>query len=202
MKVAIITDGAYGENAYKTISKRFPTDLIRVSYSGELDDLRVSFDKPLNHDLYILYIRDPDATLEVIKKIREKGDEPIILGISFGKGLAKKFKNVYAPELLCSDLPIEPFNKYFGTPKVKLYIKNNKIYKYEILKETPCGSVEKVLEEFKGKEFNDKTLKDMGLRIQHFCKAGKLRLFKEKTCKKVKVGENLVKNIEVYFMSK
>ncbi|WP_456472316.1 DUF166 family protein [Methanocaldococcus sp.] len=194
MKVAILTDGTFGENAYKTIKERFPTDFIKVEYEGYLDDIKVNLSKELNHDLYILYIRDPDATLEVIKKIRERGDSPIILAINPGFGLIKGFKNVYAPTVLCEDLPIEEFNKYFGSPKVLVYVKDNKIVKYDIIKEAPCGSTRKVLDEFVGKELN---LKDIGLRVQHYCKAGKLKLFKDRVCKKTLVGEKLVKGIEV-----
>ena len=92
---------------------------------------------------------------------------------------------------------LKEFLKYFGKPEVKVYLENNKIKNIEVLREAPCGSTSETLKEFIGKEFNEKTIKDIGLRVQHFCRAGKLRVFVEKESKKSRAGKILVEGIKI-----
>ena len=83
---------------------------------------------------------------------------------------------------------------------MKLFIKNNEIEKIDVLREAPCGSTSETLKEFIGREFNDKVLIDIGLRVQHFCRAGKIRLFVEKEGKKTKAGNINAASIFTSFM--
>ena len=216
VRVAILTDGVYGERAYKTIKSKFPCDFITVKYCGDFDEITISEDtieKLKDYDLYITYTLNPDVTYEIVKKIKEINNKAFILvGAWKGEGFKKQlesFGNAFCPYLMCdidetqlidclNNYPqLKEFLKYFGRPKVELYIKNNKIEKIDILREAPCGSTSETLKEFIGREFNDKTLINIGLRVQHFCRAGKIRIFVEKEGKKTKAGKILVSGIEV-----
>ena len=216
VRVAILTDGVYGERAYKTIKSKFPCDFITVKYCGDFDEITISEDtieKLKDYDLYITYTLNPDVTYEIVKKIKEINNKAFILvGAWKGGGFKKQlesFGNAFCPYLMCdidetqlidclNNYPqLKEFLKYFGRPKVELYIKNNKIEKIDILREAPCGSTSETLKEFIGREFNDKTLINIGLRVQHFCRAGKIRIFVEKEGKKTKAGKILVSGIEV-----
>ena len=216
MKVAILTSGTYGERAHKTIKSKFPCNLITVKYYGDFDEITISEDiveKLKDYDLFITYTLNPDLTYELVKKIKELNDKAFVLiGAWKGEGFKKQiesFGNAFCPYLMCDIdedelkdyldryLQLKEFLKYFGKPRVKLYIKNSKIEKVDVLREAPCGSTSETLKEFIGREFNDKTLIDIGLRVQHFCRAGKIRLFVEKEGKKTKAGKILVKGIEV-----
>lgn len=216
VRVAILTDGIYGERAYKTIKSKFPCDFITVKYCGDFDEITISEDtieKLKDYDLYITYTLNPDVTYEIVKKIKEINNKAFILvGAWKGGGFKKQlesFGNAFCPYLMCdidetqlidclNNYPqLKEFLKYFGRPKVELYIKNNKIEKIDILREAPCGSTSETLKEFIGREFNDKTLINIGLRVQHFCRAGKIRIFVEKEGKKTKAGKILVSGIEV-----
>jgi hypothetical protein len=216
VKVAILTDGAYGDRAYKTIKSKFPCDFITVKYYGDFDEITISEDtieKLKNYDLFITYTLNPDLTCELVREIKELNDKAFVLvGAWKGEGFKKQlesFRNAFCPHLMCdidedelkdylNNYPqLREFLKYFGRPKVKLFLKNNKIEKIDVLREAPCGSTSETLKEFIGREFNDKVLIDIGLRVQHFCRAGKIRLFVEKEGKKTKAGKILVKSIEV-----
>ncbi|AAB98843.1 TPA: DUF166 domain-containing protein [Methanocaldococcus jannaschii] len=219
MKVAILTDGVYGDRAYNTIKSKFPCDFITVKYYGDFDEITISentIEKLKDYDLFITYTLNPDLTYELVRKIKELNNKAFVLvGAWKGEGFKKQiesFGNAFCPYLMCDidedelkdykdyldNYPhLKEFLKYFGKPKVKLYIKNNKIEKIDVLREAPCGSTSETLKEFVGREFNDKTLIDIGLRVQHFCRAGKIRLFVEKEGKKTKAGKILVSGIQV-----
>ncbi len=217
VKVAILSDGLYGDRAYKTIKSKFPCDFIVVKYNYEDFD-KIEIDEEIikklkNYDLFITYILNPDVAYEIVKKIKEINEKSFVIvgswkGLGFKKQL-ESFKNAFCPDLMCNidenelkeylyKYPqLKEFLKFFGKPKVKLYVKDNIIKKVEILREAPCGSTSETLKEYIDKEFNDKTLTNMGLRVQHFCRAGKIRLFVEKESKKTKAGKLLVNGIQV-----
>ncbi|MEO2117884.1 MAG: DUF166 family protein [Methanocaldococcus sp.] len=216
MRVAILTDGTYGERAYKTIKSKFSCDFITVKYYGDFDEITISEDtieKLKYYDLFITYTLNPDLTYELVRIIKKLNNKAFILvGAWKGEGFKKQvesFGNAFCPYLMCdigedrlknylnSYPQLKEFLKYFGRPKVKLYVKNNKIERIDVLREAPCGSTSETLKEFIGREFNDKTLIDIGLRVQHFCRAGKIRIFVEKEGKKTKAGKILVSGIEV-----
>ncbi len=212
LNIGILSDGRFGERTYNTLSKKFPTDFIIVEYSGDLDDITIS-DKTLkklkDYNLFITYL-NPDITYKIVETLKDiNPDAFIIVGMWKGIGFKKqieKFGNCYCPELLCEIdekelniflnkyIQLKEFLKYFGRPKVKLILKDNKIVDYKIIRESPCGSTENTLKEFLNKDF-DKI--KMGLRLQHFCRAGKLDLFKERECKKVKAGKIFIEGLEI-----
>ena len=78
-----------------------------------------------------------------------------------------------------------------------MYLNNGIIENIDVVRGAPCGSSSETLQEFIGKEFNEKTLIDIGLRVQHFCRAGKLRVFVEKEGKKSRAGKILVNGINI-----
>ena len=220
MRVAILTDGNYGDRAYKTIKSKFLCDFIIVKYYGDFDEITISEDtlKRLKaYDLFITYTLNPDLTYELVKAIKDLNDKAFVLvGAWKGEGFKKQIEslgNTFCPYLMCdidenvlgdylNNYPqLREFLKYFGKPKVKLYVKDNKIINVDILRESPCGSTSETLKEFIGREFDDKTLIDIGLRVQHFCRAGKIRIFVEKEGKKTKAGKILVSGIEVIQIS-
>jgi hypothetical protein len=216
VRVAILTDGVYGDRAYKTIKSKFSCDFIIVKYYGDFDEITISKDtteKLRNYELFITYTLNPDLTYELVKAIKVLNNKAFVLvGAWKGEGFKKQiesFGNAFCPYLMCdidenvlgnyldSYPQLKEFLKYFGKPKVKLYVKDNKIINVDILRESPCGSTSETLKEFIGREFKDKTLIDIGLRVQHFCRAGKIRIFVEKEGKKTKAGRILVSGIEV-----
>jgi len=212
VKIAILTDGAYGDRAYETIKRKFPCDIIKVKYYGDFDEIIINkeiLNRLNDYDLFITYTLNPDLTYEIVKSINRKSF--VLVGAWKGEGFKKqleRFGNVFCPNLMCeidekklnkylNKYPqLQEFLKYFGKPRVNLILDNNKIIRrIEILREAPCGSTSKTLEEFIGKKFDDNLLLNIGLRVQHFCRAGKIRIFVEKEGKKTKAGKLLVEGI-------
>ncbi|EHP83741.1 DUF166 domain-containing protein [Methanotorris formicicus] len=215
MKIGILSEGKYGERVHKVIGKKFNCDFIKVKYSGEFDDIKIDKDileKLEDYDLFITYTTNPDLTYELVRQIRKINKNAfVIVGAWKGGGFKKQlegFGNVFCPNLMCEidesvlknyldEFPqLNKFLRYFGRPKVKIILENNKIKDIEILREAPCGSTSETLKEFIGKEINEKTLKNIGLRVQHFCRASKIRLFVDNECKKIKAGEIIVQSVK------
>ncbi|ENN95683.1 hypothetical protein J422_06321 [Methanocaldococcus villosus KIN24-T80] len=205
MKVAILSEGKYGYRAYKNINRIFNCDFLKISYVGDLDNIIIDENllNSLKHDIYIIYANQ-DVTYELIRNIK---DGFVFVGIWRGDGFKKqveKFDNVYSPRFLCeideevlkdklNKYPqLKEFLKYFGKPKVNLYVKDNKIVDIKIFRRSICGSTEAIYE-FLNKEPN---LKNIGLRVQHFCVAGKPNVFKN-FCPKSEIAKILIDNIRV-----
>ncbi|HIQ38917.1 MAG TPA: hypothetical protein EYH53_02795 [Methanothermococcus okinawensis] len=219
MSIAIISDGKYGHRTYEVIKKRFHCEYIILKYRGNFEDIRIEEEmlkKLKNFDILITYLRNPDLTYTLLEEIntQKKLDKNpfIIIGIWEGEGFKRqmeRFKNVVCPDLLCNldekylrdKLEYYPqlreFLRYFGKPKVNIYLDNNIIKNIEVIRDSPCGAVSKTLQEFFGERMEEDTLRRMGLRIQHFCNAGRFRLFSERECKKVKVGQILLEGINL-----
>ncbi|AEF96699.1 DUF166 domain-containing protein [Methanotorris igneus] len=215
MKIGILSEGKYGERAYNVIGKKFNCDFIKVKYSGEFDDIEIDKDvleKLKDYDLFITYTTNPDLTYELVRQISKINKNAfVIVGAWKGGGFKKQlesFGNAFCPDLMCEidedvlknyidKFPqLKGFLKYFGRPKVKIKCIDDKIKDIEILREAPCGSTSETLKEFIGKEFNENTLKNIGLRVQHFCRASKIRLFVDNECKKIKAGEIIVQSVK------
>lgn len=211
VNIAIVSEGKYGNRAYEVIGKKYNCDFIKIKYSGEFEDIEIDKNqlKELEkYDLFITYTINPDLTYELVYQISKINKNAfVIVGAWNGEGFKNQlesFGNAFCPDLMCEiDEEVlkdyvekypqfKEFLKYFGRPKVKIYLEDNKIKDIEVLSEGPCGSTSETLKEFVGKEFNENTLTDIGLRVQHFCRAGKLRVFVEKECKKTKAGKILV----------
>jgi len=219
ISIAIISDGKYGHRTYEVIKKRFHCEYIILKYRGNFEDIRIEEEmlkKLKNFDILITYLRNPDLTYTLLEEIntQKKLDKNpfIIIGIWEGEGFKRqmeRFKNVVCPDLLCNldekylrdKLEYYPqlreFLRYFGKPKVNIYLDNNIIKNIEVIRDSPCGAVSKTLQEFFGERMEEDTLRRMGLRIQHFCNAGRFRLFSERECKKVKVGQILLEGINL-----
>ena len=220
MDVAIISEGKYGDRATGVIGKKFNCDFLKINYAGDFEDIeidRAQLNELKKYDVIITYIINPDLTYALINEIHninEKLNKKIfvIVGAWRGEGFKKQlesFGNVICPDLMCNldehDLKdkldkyplLNEFLKYFGKPIVNIYLDNNIIKDIDVIRESPCGSSSETLQEFIGKEFNEKTLIDIGLRVQHFCRAGKLRVFVEKEGKKSRAGKILVNGINI-----
>ena len=220
MDVAIISEGKYGDRATGVIGKKFNCDFLKINYAGDFEDIeidRAQLNELKKYDVIITYIINPDLTYALINEIyninkRLNKNIFVIVGAWSGEGFKKQiesFGNVICPDLMCSlnenDLKdkldkypqLKEFLKYFGKPNIKIFLEDNKIKSINVLREAPCGSSSETLQEFIGKEFNEKTLIDIGLRVQHFCRAGKLRVFVEKEGKKSRAGKILVNGINI-----
>jgi len=217
----VLSDGQYGQRAYKTIKYTFQCDFLILNYKGELDDIVISeehLNKMKEYDLIILYLKNPDLILKTIEEIHKlekiyNKKIGIIIGIWKGIGFKKqlsKYKNIVYPELMCElkeeyvdneileKYPqIKEFIKKFGSPKAILYIKDDKIKGIEFLRVAPCGSTVETLKEYVGKNYMEDTLTNIGLRVQHFCNAKKLNIFTDKECKKTTAGKLLVGGITI-----
>ena len=218
ISVAIVSDGKYGDRAYEVIKKKLPCEYVILKYRGSFEDIEIeeeTLKKLKNFHILITYLRDPDLTYALIQEINsQKLDKKpfIIVGIWKGEGFKRqveRFKNVVCPDLMCNldenylkdklkEYPqLREFLRYFGKPKVNIYLDNNIIKDIEIIRDSPCGGVSKALQEFLGKRMEENALRKMGLRIQHFCNAGKFRLFSEKECKRVRAGQMLLEGINI-----
>ncbi|ABR55804.1 DUF166 domain-containing protein [Methanococcus aeolicus] len=214
LNILIISEGKYGERAVKIIGDKFNCDFMKLNYLGDFEDIEIDKNQLKEiekYDIVITYILNPDLTYYLLKELSNK---PLftIVGAWAGEGFKKQlenFGNVICPNLMCDfneeDLKnklnkypqLKEFLKYFGAPKINLHIKDNKIDGVEILRGAPCGSTNETMKEFIGKEYSEKTIIDIGLRVQHYCRAGKLRIFVEKEGKKSKAGKCLVNGINV-----
>ena len=214
LNILIVSEGKYGERAVMVIGDKFNCDFMKLNYSGDFEDIEINksqLKEIEKYDLVITYLLNPDLTYCLLKELSNK---PIftIVGAWSGEGFKKQlenFGNVICPNLMCdfneegvkdklNKYPqLKEFLKYFGAPKINIYLKDNKIDNIEILRGAPCGSTDETLKEFIGKEYSKKTLIDIGLRVQHFCRAGKLRIFVEKEGKKSKAGKCLVEGIKI-----
>jgi hypothetical protein len=196
LKVAIVTDGPFGERAHKTISKDFECDYIELEppTSMFMDEIEVpsnSLEKLKKADIIITYVLHPDLTLELVEKLHDKV-EWIIVGAWRGEGFknqVENFGNVTCPENMC-DLeengnPVfDEFVSKFGKPIVEIKSKNGIVTSITVLRCSPCGSTDFVAEELLDEEIENLPIK-AGLKIQHYpCRAPKMRLFADDECKK------------------
>jgi hypothetical protein len=196
IKIAIVTDGPYGERAYENIKKEFETDFIELEPPQGMfvDDLEVPADdlkRIARADLMITYVLHPDLTMELVEQLHDQLDW-IIVGAWRGEGFKQqitRFGNVTAPDNMC-DLeengnPIfDQFVSEFGRPIVRINCQGDKVVEIEVLRCSPCGATAFVAEELAGQNTENLPIK-AGLKIQHFpCRAPKMRLFTDDECKK------------------
>lgn len=213
LKVAIATDGPYGERAYEYISKEFDTDFVELEQpvSMFMDEIEIPEDalKRLESaDILITYILHPDLTLDLVEILHDKVEWVIVAawrGAGF-KNQLERLGNVTCPENMC-DLqengnPVfDEFVSKFGRPIVEIVVENNKVKEIKVLRSSPCGSTFFVAEEMIGQDLEDLPIK-AGLRLQHYpCRAPKMRLFADDECKKEMAAnfhkeafENAIKN--------
>lgn len=202
LKVAILTDGPYGDRAFETIDKEFNTVFLELEQPSSMfvDDIKIpEKDLKLLEDVNILitYTTHPDITLELVDRFADKVDG-IIVAAWKGDGFKKQLEtygNVICPYIMCeleeSDNP--SFNEFvskIGKPKVDITLDGNKLKDVTILRSSPCGSTKFVAEYIKEKYSNKKLdpeniPTEAGLKLQHYpCRAAKMRLFSDEECKK------------------
>lgn len=195
MKIAIVTDGPYGDRTYKTICKDFECDFIELEQpeSMFIDDIELAEEvkKRLEKaDLIISYILHPDMVLELAEELHDKVGW-IIVAAWRGEGFKnqlEQYENVSCPENMCDleeigDPVYDEFVAVYGKPLVELEIEGNKVSGVLVLRSSPCGSTYFVAEEMIGEELENLPIK-AGLKVQHYpCRASKIRLFVDE-CKK------------------
>jgi len=196
MRIAIITDGPYGERAYATIKEEFDCDYIVMdppasAFVDEIDLPEDIIKKLEKADIILSYILHPDLSIELVDALHHKV-EWIIVGAWRGDGFKNQLEsygNVTCPENMC-DLtengnPIfDEFVSKFGRPVVKINCQGDKVVDVDVIRCSPCGSTQFVADEMVGESTATLPIK-AGLRIQHYpCRAPKMRLFADDECKK------------------
>lgn len=195
LKVAIITDGPYGERAYETIKKEFKTSFIQLKKPNStfIDELELSpQDVEIIEGVNILitYTTHPDLTLLLVERFAEKVDWIIVAAWS-GEGFKNQFKsfgNVVFPNIMCElekidDPTFDEFISHIGKPEVEIEIENSKLKDIRVLRCAPCGSTgfiaDFLKEKYKGQRVDWEDLpREAGLRLQNYpCRATKIRLF-------------------------
>jgi hypothetical protein len=189
MKIGIVSDGKFGDQAYEVIRERFPTEWIMAPFPQGImvDDIELTLPEC---NLYISYVRHPDIALAIIDK-----QKPVILGVSFGPGFIRQAKeineNIIAPLTMCSLedntwVPeINEFAKVFGRPVFDVKVQEDgTIDSVRVIRGSPCGSTVAASAELHGIQLSPEQLQHYGLRICHFCRAPRFG----KTCDKEIAG--------------
>lgn len=202
LKVAIVTDGPYGDRAFDNIKKEFETVFIELEQPSsmfmddiELPEKEVKTIEDVN--ILITYTTHPDLTLELVEKFADKVDWIIVAawkGDGF-KNQLKSYENVICPYIMCeleeNGNPIfDKFTSDVGKPKVFLKLDDDKLKDIVVLRSSPCGSTtfvaDYIKENYVGKKLDQDNLPiEAGLKLQHYpCRAAKMRLFTDEECKK------------------
>lgn len=194
IKIGIIRDdSSLGERALKTIGEKFETKIIDIeSPKGTfIDDIKINKEVIENlekFDLIITYIKQADMTLEIIDKLQNKVSW-IIVGVWRGEGFKNqllKYNNVSVPDAMCElesdgNNPVfDEFTNVFGKPEIKINCQGEKIVEITVIKGSPCGATNFMVEDILGEEIDniENIAKRAGLRIQHYpCRGHKLKLF-------------------------
>ena len=209
LKVAIVTDGPYGERAYDNIKNEFNTVFIELNepLSLFIDEIEIPVEKIKEIEkanILITYTLHPDLTLELVERFSDVVDWIIVAswrGEGF-KNQLESYGNVVCPYIMCEldkigDPLYDKFVSNIGKPEVYFKLEGDKLSDVVVLKSSPCGSTEFVAEFIKDK-YSGKTMETLetnnipieaGLKLQHYpCRAAKLRLFSDEECKKLKAS--------------
>ncbi|MGC9517177.1 MAG: DUF166 domain-containing protein [Methanomicrobiales archaeon] len=196
LKIAIVTDGPYGERAHETISNEFECDYLELEpptsiFMDEIEIPKDSLKRLEEANIIITYVLHPDLTMELVERLHDKVDW-IIVGAWRGEGFKSQlesFGNVSCPENMC-DLEkngnpfYDEFVSKYGKPEVKIDTENGIVTSIKVLRCSPCGSTEFVSKELIGEIVEGLPIR-AGLKIQHYpCRAPKMRLFADDECKK------------------
>jgi hypothetical protein len=206
LKVAIVTDGPYGDRAFDNIGEIFNTVFIELEKPSSMfmDDIELpEKDIKILEDVNILitYTTHPDLTLELVERFADKVDW-IIVAAWQGEGFKNQLEsheNIVCPYIMCeleeNGAPIfDEFVSQIGKPKVELRFDGDKLKEVEVLRSSPCGSTlfvaEYIIEKYLDKETDIENLPiEAGLKLQHYpCRAAKMRLFSDEECKKEKAS--------------
>jgi len=202
LKVAIVTDGPYGDRAFDNIKNEFDTTFIELEQpkSMFMDDIELPKRK-INQiedvNILITYTTHPDLTLELVERFADNVDWIIVAawkGDGF-KNQLESYNNVICPYIMCEleengDPIFDKFASDVGKPKVLLKLDDYKLKDIVVLRSSPCGSTtfvsEYIKDKYAGKELDKENLPtEAGLKLQHYpCRASKMRLFTDEECKK------------------
>ena len=165
LKIAIVTDGPYGDRAFDNIEKKFNTVFIELEKPSSMfmDDIELPLkDIKILEDVNILitYTTHPDLTLELVERFADKVDW-IIVAAWQGEGFKNQLEtheNVTCPPIMCeleenSNPLFDEFVTQIGKPKVELRFDGNKLKEIKVLRSSPCGSTKFVAEIYKRKIF-------------------------------------------------
>lgn len=202
LKVAILTDGPYGDRAFETIDQEFNTVFLELEQPSSMfvDDIEIpEKDLKLLEDINILitYTTHPDITLELVERFADKVDWVIVAawkGDGF-KNQLEAYENVICPYIMCeleknNNPSFNEFVSKIGKPILDLTLDGDKLKDVTILRSSPCGSTKFVADYIKEK-YLDRIIDpenipiEAGLKLQHYpCRAAKMRLFSDEECKK------------------
>jgi hypothetical protein len=196
IKIAIVTDGPYGERAYATIKEEFETEFVVLeppagTFVEEVEIPPEELEKIKSADLVITYILHPDLSLDLVDIIHSQVDW-IIVGAWRGEGFKNQllsYGNVTCPENMCDltengNPTFDHFVAKFGRPVVHISCQGDRVVDIRVERCSPCGSTYFVAQELRGEKTANLPIK-AGLKIQHYpCRAPKMRLFTDDECKK------------------
>ena len=209
-KIMIISDGVYGERAGNVLKEHAKINEFIGFYRIPkpegffADDLELPegvANKFKEADVIITYTQHPDNTYEICRQARKINPNiVIIVGAWKGNGQKKELGKFDAicPDVMCEinedDLKeyvkkypkLKEFLKEFGRPEVKVYIENNKVKDVEVLRSSVCGSTIFMADNMIGMELEDIGKKGAMIIQRYPCVAGKIRLFSDEECKKIK----------------
>ncbi|XRO77424.1 DUF166 domain-containing protein [Methanocaldococcus sp. 10A] len=211
-KILVVTDGAYGYRIKGTVNtfgkKNKFIGIYKIDKPNDLivDDIEFPeslLNKIKEADILLLYTQHPDNTYYLCYEAR-KLNKNIAIIVATWKGEGEKKElikfNAICPEEMClldekkvGDLinkypKLKEFLDEFGSPKVKVYVKNNKVENVEVLRTSICGSTLFMAKLMKGMEVGDieEFSKKSAMLIQRYpCVAGRIKLFRG-DCKKQK----------------
>ena len=201
LKVALVTDGPYGDRAFETINEIFNTSFIELEQPSSmfLDEIEIpGKDLKLleNANILITYTTHPDLTLELVDKLYNKVNWVIVAAWK-GAGFKNQLEfhgNVTCPYIMCeleeNGNPLfDEFVSKIGKPKIDLKLDGNKLKDITVLRSSPCGSTAFVAEYIKEIYLNKTLAEELpveaGLKLQHYpCRSSKIRLFSDDECKK------------------
>ena len=209
-KIMIISDGVYGERAGNVLKEHAKINgfigFYRIPkpegfFADDLELLEGVVNKFKEADVIITYTQHPDNTYEICRQARKiNPNMVIIVGAWKGNGQKKELSKFDAicPDVMCEinedDLKdyvkkypkLGEFLKEFGRPEVKVYIENNKVKDVEVLRSSVCGSTIFMADNIIGMELKDIGKKGAMIIQRYPCVAGKIRLFSDEECKKIK----------------
>ena len=201
LKVAIATDGPYGDRAFENIKKEFDTEFIELEqptsmFMDEIDIPEDALAKIKQANLLITYTQHPDLTLDLVDMVNKDVDY-IIVAAWKGEGFKnqlERYGNVTCPYIMCEleengNEVFDEFTSKIGKPKVDITLEDGKIAIIDVVRSSPCGSTSFVVDYISEKYFGSDDLENIpteaGLKLQHYpCRAAKMRLFSDEECKK------------------
>ncbi|MCE7699884.1 MAG: hypothetical protein K8E24_014045, partial [Methanobacterium paludis] len=146
LKVAIVTDGPYGDRAFETINEIFNTSFIELEQPSSmfLDEIEIpGKDLKLleNANILITYTTHPDLTLELVDKLYNKVNWVIVAAWK-GEGFKNQLEshgNVTCPYIMCeleeNGNPLfDEFVSKIGKPKIALKLDGNKLKDITVLR--------------------------------------------------------------------